>query len=148
LVNLIAIQNYSSVAIVTALWAGKESCFNFQQRQEILFPKISRHSLWHTQPHIQWTLWKSLPGIERASSEANRLLPSSAQVKNNCTFTSATPHAFMSEQVKLYSVIRQDSLIRKITESIPGRARIFLLAAKSGLSLRSLSEAEVLRTED
>jgi hypothetical protein len=54
----------------------------------------------------------------------------------------------MSEEVKLYSVIRQDSLIRKITESIPSRARIFLLTAKSGLSLRSLSEAEVLRTED
>ena len=62
-------------------------------------------------PHIQWILWGSLLGIQRPSREANRLLPSSAQVKNNCTSRRATPHVFVFEQVKLYSVTRQDTLI-------------------------------------
>jgi len=61
-----------------------------------LFTTVSRLALRHTQPPIQWALWALSLGIKRPGREADRLPPSSAEVKNTGNYTSTTQYAFVA----------------------------------------------------
>ena len=81
-------QTYGSVAIMTMLWAGKELSFNSRYRQEFIFSKTFRYSLWPTQPPIHWILgdltaarWSA-----RLKSDCSYTLQHLTPVQENFTF--------------------------------------------------------------
>jgi hypothetical protein len=49
-----------------------------------------------TQPLIQWVSVAISPGIKRPGREADHSPPSSAEVKNACSYTSTPPYVFMA----------------------------------------------------
>jgi hypothetical protein len=66
----------------------------FDSRQELgifLFTNASRTALGPTQPPIQWVPWTLSLGVKRPGLEADHSLPSSAEVKNDWSYTSTPP---------------------------------------------------------
>jgi hypothetical protein len=59
-----------------------------------LLATTSRLALGPTQPPVQWVAGAFTPGIKRPGSEANHSPPSSAEVKNPWSYTSAPPPCF------------------------------------------------------
>jgi hypothetical protein len=58
--------------------------------------KTSRLVLGPTQPPIQWVPGTLSPGVKQMGCEAHRSPPSSAKVKNEWSYTSTPPYAFMA----------------------------------------------------
>jgi hypothetical protein len=94
----------------------------FDSRQGLgifLFTSASRTALVATQPPIQWVPVVLSLGVKRAGYEADRSPPSSAEVKNACSYTSTIPYVFVECLVKhrnnftftflyLYSIEQKD----------------------------------------
>jgi len=57
----------------------------------ILFATVSRPVLWPTQPPIQWVPEVPSLGIKRPGCEADHSPPCTAEVKNECSYTSTPP---------------------------------------------------------
>jgi hypothetical protein len=55
-----------------------------------LFTTVSRPPLRPTQPHVQWVPWAIPLGVKRPERETDHSSPSSAEVKNACSYI-ATP---------------------------------------------------------
>jgi hypothetical protein len=69
---------------------------HFQQFAITLISLIqSRPALGPTQPPIQWVPGVLYPGVNRPGREADHSPPSSTEVKNACSYTSAHSYAFM-----------------------------------------------------
>jgi len=58
-------------------------------------PKASSPAL-GPRPLVQWVLGALSMGVKRPKLEANRSLPSSAEVMNAWRYTSSPPYAFMA----------------------------------------------------
>jgi len=56
-----------------------------------LFTTVSRPAVWSSQVYIQWVPGIRTPGVKRPRHEADHSRPSSAEVKNACSYTSAPP---------------------------------------------------------
>jgi hypothetical protein len=64
--------------------------------KNFLFSTSSRPALAPIQPPIQWVPGVLSPGVKRSGSEADRSLPTSAEVKKTWIYTSTPPYAFMA----------------------------------------------------
>jgi hypothetical protein len=74
---------------------GNESWFDSQQGQEIhMFSKPSKPALGPTQPPIQRVPGLLSPGVNGPRREADHT-PSSTKVKNEWSYTSTPPYAFI-----------------------------------------------------
>jgi hypothetical protein len=76
---------------VTRLRAGRPGSIPGRGRDFFLFATASRLALGRTQTPIQW-----IRGVERPEREADHSLPSSAYVKNACSYTSTPSDAFLA----------------------------------------------------
>jgi hypothetical protein len=57
----------------------------------VIFTTVSRTALGPTQPHIQWVIGALSLGVKRPGREADHSPPSTAEVKNAWSYTSAPP---------------------------------------------------------
>jgi len=67
-----------------------------------LFVTASRPALGPTQPPIQWIPWAFKPGVKRPGREANHSPPSSAEFKNEYSYTSTPPIHLCGQLIYLY----------------------------------------------
>ena len=66
--------------------------FDSRQRQEIfVFSKTSKPALGPTHLPTQWVPGAISPGVKRPGRDVNHLPPSTAEVKNEWSYTSAPP---------------------------------------------------------
>jgi hypothetical protein len=87
-----------SVSIVTRLRAGRQE-FDSREGNEgisFLFVTGSIPPLGRTQPHIQWVPGDLLLGAKRPGLEPVHLYPSTAEVKNACSYTSTPSYVFIA----------------------------------------------------
>jgi hypothetical protein len=98
IVMLHQITNYSSVGI--ALGYGLEIGFlGFDSRRGLeifLFSTASRTALGPTQPPLQWVAGALSLGVKRPGRETDHSPPSTAEVKNAWSYTSAPQYVFMA----------------------------------------------------
>jgi hypothetical protein len=91
----------SSVSSVTRLRAGRPGLDSLPGQECLLIATASRPVLGPTQPYIQWVPGTLSPGVKRPGREDDHLPPSSAEVKNTCSYTSTCPCVFMAWYLKL-----------------------------------------------
>jgi hypothetical protein len=80
---------FVSVNVVTRLWAGCSWFDTWQELGVFLFTTVSRLALGPTQPPIKWVLGILSLGVKWLLCEADHTLPSSTEVMNAQTYTSA-----------------------------------------------------------
>jgi hypothetical protein len=76
------VYRYSSVSIVTRLWAGQSEFDSRQGLGIFLFATASRPALRSTQPPIQWVPRVLSPGVKGPGREADYSPQYSTEVKN------------------------------------------------------------------
>jgi hypothetical protein len=78
-------------------WETGDSWFDYWRYQATyLLLKAPRSSLGPTQPHIQWAPGTLFQGMKRTGREADHSSVSSFEVKNEWSYISTPPHAFMA----------------------------------------------------
>jgi len=79
--------------------------FESQRGQNIfIFSKTSILALWPTQTSLQGVLW-FFPGVKASGREVDRSPPSSAEVRNEWSFTS-TPHTCIhGVEMKIFALL-------------------------------------------
>jgi hypothetical protein len=85
----------SSANVMTRLWAGQLGFNSWQRHGFLLFSTASGPDLRPTQPHIQWGLGVFSLGLKQLGHEADHSPPSSDEVKNVWSYTSAPQYFFM-----------------------------------------------------
>jgi hypothetical protein len=78
-------------SIVARLRTGRPELDSRQGIEIFLFAMAFRTTLGPTQPTIQW-----VPGVKRPGREADHAAPSSAMVKNACSYASTYPYVFIT----------------------------------------------------
>jgi hypothetical protein len=84
-----------TVSIITRLWTGQPG-FNPQQGEYFFFTTACIAALEPTYPPIQWVSEVTSLGVNQPELEGNHSPPSSVEVKNTWSSTSAPPHVFMT----------------------------------------------------
>jgi hypothetical protein len=82
--------------MIKGLQAGRSGVWVLQGLGILLFTTASRMALGPTQPPIQWVLGALSLGVKRPGREAVHT-PSSAEVKNVCSYNSTPPICLVSE---------------------------------------------------
>jgi hypothetical protein len=85
---------HSSVSIVTRLRVDRGTIPS-RGRTIFCFNTASRPALWPTQTPIQWVPGILSLGVKWPEIECDNSLTSSAEVKNEWSYTSTPPHGFM-----------------------------------------------------
>jgi hypothetical protein len=89
----------SSVGIIALGYGLDDRSSGFDSRRGLgifLFTTAFRTALGPTQPPIQWVPGALSLGIRRPGCEAEHSPPSSAEVKNACSYTSTPQYVFMA----------------------------------------------------
>jgi hypothetical protein len=75
-------------------WTTRESQFPYA-KDNILFSKMPRVALRSSQCPIQWAMGATATGEKQSQHEADHSPPYKAEITNEWSYTSISPHSFM-----------------------------------------------------